>query len=190
VNGCRPIGRCIPWIYLIFSSSVEYWHWIHRTVRISCLTLVDPNRKVPDLYFKVVDSKLQVADLKAEVGELRSGGIPHFNHWRRHWIYEILIAPRMCMCQLLKCINVYFTSQVSKIHRPCSMWCSHVDVVARDSRIERWKRIRLIFICPFRSSFFFARLISAQSLAVIRLRLTVISIISRLQWTTYINPSL
>ena len=34
------------------------------------------NRKVPDLYFKVVDSKLQVADLKAEVGELRSGGIP------------------------------------------------------------------------------------------------------------------
>ena len=36
----------------------------------------DPNRKVPDLYFKVVDPKLQVADLKAEVGELRSGGIP------------------------------------------------------------------------------------------------------------------
>jgi len=35
----------------------------------------DPNRKVPDLYFKVVDPKLQVADLKAEVGELRSGGI-------------------------------------------------------------------------------------------------------------------
>jgi len=45
-------------------------------VRIPCLTLVDPNRKVPDLYFKVVDPKLQVADLKAEVGELRSGGIP------------------------------------------------------------------------------------------------------------------
>jgi len=37
---------------------------------------VDPNRKVPDLYFKVVDPKLQVTDLKAEVGELRSGGIP------------------------------------------------------------------------------------------------------------------
>jgi len=36
----------------------------------------DPNRKVPDLYFKVVDPKLQVADLKAEVEELRSGGIP------------------------------------------------------------------------------------------------------------------
>jgi len=35
----------------------------------------DPNRKVPDLFFKVVDPKLQVADLKAEVGELRSGGI-------------------------------------------------------------------------------------------------------------------
>jgi len=34
------------------------------------------NRKVPDLYFEVVDPKLQVADLKAEVGELRSGGIP------------------------------------------------------------------------------------------------------------------
>ena len=27
--------------------------------------------------FKVVDPKLQVADLKAEVGELRSGGIPN-----------------------------------------------------------------------------------------------------------------
>jgi len=33
---------------------------------------VDPNRKVPDLYFKVVDPKLQVADLKAEVREMRS----------------------------------------------------------------------------------------------------------------------
>ena len=31
---------------------------------------------MPDLYFKVVDPKLQVADLKAEVGKLRSGGIP------------------------------------------------------------------------------------------------------------------
>jgi len=39
----------------------------------------DPNRKVPDLYLKVVDPKLQVADLNAEVGELRSGGIPQFN---------------------------------------------------------------------------------------------------------------
>jgi len=29
----------------------------------------DPNRKVPDLYFKVVDPKLQVTDLKAEVGD-------------------------------------------------------------------------------------------------------------------------
>jgi len=37
--------------------------------------LEDPNRKVPDLYFKMVDPKLQVADLKAEVEELRSGGI-------------------------------------------------------------------------------------------------------------------
>ena len=48
---------------------------INQTVRISCLTLVDPYRKVPDLYFKVVDPKLQVANLKAEVGEMRSGGI-------------------------------------------------------------------------------------------------------------------
>jgi len=38
--------------------------------------VVDPNRKVPDLYFKVVDPKLQVADLKSEVGEPRSSGIP------------------------------------------------------------------------------------------------------------------
>ena len=50
--------------------------WIHQTVRIPCLTVEDPNRKVPDLYFKVVDPKLQVADLKAEVGERRSCGIP------------------------------------------------------------------------------------------------------------------
>jgi len=55
--------------------------WIHRTVRIPCLTVVDPDRKVSNLYFKVVDPKLQVADLKAEVGELRSGGIPQFNPW-------------------------------------------------------------------------------------------------------------
>jgi len=41
----------------------------------------DPYRKVPDLYFKVVDPKLQVVHLKAEVGELRSGGIPQFNPW-------------------------------------------------------------------------------------------------------------
>jgi len=41
----------------------------------------DPKKKVPDLYFKVLDPKLQVADLKAEVGELRSGGIPQFNPW-------------------------------------------------------------------------------------------------------------
>jgi len=38
--------------------------------------MVDTNRKVPDLYFKVVDPELQVADLKAEVGELRFGEIP------------------------------------------------------------------------------------------------------------------
>jgi len=40
------------------------------------LAAVDPDRKVPDLYFKMMDPELQVADLKAEVGELRSGGIP------------------------------------------------------------------------------------------------------------------
>jgi len=39
------------------------------------VVVVDPDRKVPDLYFKVVDPKLQVAGLKSEVGELRSGGI-------------------------------------------------------------------------------------------------------------------
>ena len=62
---------------------------IHQTVIIQCLTVVDPNRKVPDLYFKVVHLKLQVVDLKAEMGELRSGGIPNltpalliFEWWR------------------------------------------------------------------------------------------------------------
>ena len=38
--------------------------------------MVDPNRKMPDLYFRVLDPKLQVADLKAEVGELIFGGMP------------------------------------------------------------------------------------------------------------------
>ena len=54
----------------------------------------DPNRKVPDLYFTVVDPKLQVADLKAEVEELRSGGIPPikplsilFNYYRQYYYY-------------------------------------------------------------------------------------------------------
>ena len=51
--------------------------WIHRTVRISCLTVVNPNRKVSDLYFKVVDPKLQVADLKAEVGSWDPAGSPN-----------------------------------------------------------------------------------------------------------------
>jgi len=40
-----------------------------REKRFPFLTVVDPNRKVPDLYFKVVYPKLQ-ADLKSEVGEL------------------------------------------------------------------------------------------------------------------------
>ena len=48
-------------------------------VRIPCLTLVDPNRKVLDLYLKVVDPKSHVVDLKAELGELRFSGIPQFN---------------------------------------------------------------------------------------------------------------
>jgi len=55
----------LPAVHLIYSSCVEHWHSIHRTVRIPCLTVEDPNIKVPDLYFKVVDPKLQVADLKA-----------------------------------------------------------------------------------------------------------------------------
>jgi len=42
--------------------------------RILCLTVVDPDRKVSDLYFKVVDPKLQVADLKAEVGSWGPAG--------------------------------------------------------------------------------------------------------------------
>ena len=38
--------------------------------------MVDPSGKVPDLYFKVVDPKLEVEDQKSEVGELISGWIP------------------------------------------------------------------------------------------------------------------
>jgi len=41
------------------------------------LDIGESHRKVPDLYFKVVDPKLQVADLKAEMRELRSGEIPN-----------------------------------------------------------------------------------------------------------------
>ena len=77
----------LPAVYLMWSSFAEHWHWIHRTVRIPCLTLVDSNRKVPDLYFKVVYPKLPVADLKAEMGELRSVGIPpQFNPW---WSFHV-----------------------------------------------------------------------------------------------------
>jgi len=69
----------VPWAHATARWSlpaVQHWHWIHRRVRIPCLTAMSPNRKVPDLYFKVVDPKLQVVDLRAEVGELRSGRIP------------------------------------------------------------------------------------------------------------------
>jgi len=52
--------------------------------------MVDSNRKVPDLYFKVVDPKLQVADLKAEVGDLRSGGIPQFNPCTQFTVKDII----------------------------------------------------------------------------------------------------
>ena len=103
----------LPAVHLIYLSSVEHWHWIHQTVRIPCLTLVDPNRKEPDLYFKVVDRKLQVADRKAEVGELRSGGIPQFNPWflvklALHWLpmkhcyYYFVSAQKILGKQLLR----------------------------------------------------------------------------------------
>ena len=42
--------------------------YVYNTMFNSCLTTVDPGRKVPDLYFSVVNPKLQVADLKSEVG--------------------------------------------------------------------------------------------------------------------------
>ena len=70
----------LPAVHLIYSSSVEHWHWIYQTVRILCLTLMDPDRKVPDLYFKVVDPKLQVVDLKAEVGSWDPAGPPNSTH--------------------------------------------------------------------------------------------------------------
>ena len=39
--------------------------------------VVDPHKKVPDLYCEVQDLLLEVVDLKQEVPDLRSGGIPH-----------------------------------------------------------------------------------------------------------------
>jgi len=39
--------------------------------------VVDPRRKVPDLYCEVQDLLLEVVDLKQEVPDLRSDGIPH-----------------------------------------------------------------------------------------------------------------
>jgi len=39
--------------------------------------VVDPSKKVPDLYCEVEDLLLQVVDLKQEVPDLRSGVIPH-----------------------------------------------------------------------------------------------------------------
>ena len=99
---------------------------IHQTVRIPCLTVGAPNRKVPDLYFKVVDPKLQVADLKAEVGSWDPAGSPQFNPWLYEWnccessnsriwfsvymglllgimlcAYELLLEMRMLCCILL-----------------------------------------------------------------------------------------
>ena len=49
----------------------------------------------------MVDPKLQVAALKAEVGELRSGGIPQFNPWvgdcvSLHLKHDVYV----CMCIL------------------------------------------------------------------------------------------
>jgi len=39
--------------------------------------VVDSNREVPDLYFKVMDPKLQVADLKSKVGSWDPAGSPN-----------------------------------------------------------------------------------------------------------------
>ena len=44
---------------------------------IYCARVVDPHKKVPDLYCEVLDLLLEVVDLKQEVPDLRSGGIPH-----------------------------------------------------------------------------------------------------------------
>jgi len=69
----------LPAVHLIYSSRRHQLSTdIGSTGRSesSALTVVGPNRKVPDLYFKVVDPKLQVADLKGNVGKLGSCGIP------------------------------------------------------------------------------------------------------------------
>ena len=52
----------------------------------------DPNIKVPDLYFKVVDPGLQVADLKDEAGELRSGVISPNLTLAYHWLQMLRIS--------------------------------------------------------------------------------------------------
>ena len=47
---------------------------IERNTRIE--TVVDRNKKVPDLSCEVQDLLLEVVDLKQEVPDLRSGGTP------------------------------------------------------------------------------------------------------------------
>jgi len=70
------ISACCSFNILVIRWALT---WIHRTVRIPCLPVVDPNRIVTDLYFKVVDPKLQVVDLNAEVGSWDPAGSPQFN---------------------------------------------------------------------------------------------------------------
>ena len=102
---------------LLYSSSVEHWHWIDQTVRIPCLTSVDPNRKVPDLYFKVMDPKLQVADLKVEVGELRSGGISNLTPARNKLLWLPVTTLHMCFHRLSSFkITDFCTNRKSTCH--------------------------------------------------------------------------
>ena len=81
----------------------------------------DPNRKVPDLYFKVVDPKVQVADLKAEVEELRSGGIhPNLTPVNIDILsltvcYLLFSRPKWISCKLTSQPMPAFTMQKNKI---------------------------------------------------------------------------
>ena len=80
----------VPWGTYATNSwslpAVVNWHWIYQTVRIPCLTVEDPNRKVSDLYYfkKVVDPKLQVANLilKADVWNWDPAGSPNLTPGR------------------------------------------------------------------------------------------------------------
>ena len=60
---------------LLLSTDIGSSRW--SELRIPWLTVEDPKKKVPDLYFKVVYPKLQVADVKAEVGSWDPAGSPN-----------------------------------------------------------------------------------------------------------------